>query len=89
MSESSAGILTSRYGALILFSHPFNCTGTALEFFKAKEAKINQVKIIDHCASAEIKKKKKIIMGVAIIHDLASFFASYRPRFFFNCDVVD
>lgn len=71
MSESSAGILTSRYGALTLFSHPFKLT--ALEFFKAKEPKINQVKIIEHCASAEIKKKKKIIMGVAIIRDLASF----------------
>ncbi len=54
MSESSAGILTSRYGALALFSHPFK--RTALEFFKAKEPNINQVKIIEDCASAKIKK---------------------------------
>lgn len=89
MSESSAGILTSRYGALALFSHTFK--RTALEFFKAKEPKINQVKIIEHCTSAEIKKKRKIIKGVAIIRDLAAFFfvTSYRPRFFCNCDVVD
>ncbi len=55
MSKSSAGILTSRYGALALFSHPFK--RTALEFFKAKEPNINQVKIIEDCASAKIKKK--------------------------------
>ncbi len=54
MSENSAGILTSRYGALALFSHAFK--RTALEFFKAKEPKINQVKIIEDCASAEIKQ---------------------------------
>lgn len=86
MSESSAGILTSRYGALILFSHPFKRTAGILQGQRGKDKSSEDYRPLRFCRD---KKKKKIIMGVAIIHDLASFFASYRPRFFFNCDVVD
>lgn len=51
MSESSTGNLTSRYGALTQFSHPFKLT--ALEFFRAKKPKINHMEIVGDCASAD------------------------------------